>query len=361
VRGKRLVTGIAAGSILTLAGCGAHPATVGTHSSAQAKPSAAASFRVMVDPEDEYDPGTNIIDGNNPIYRLITSARTTLDMTMYGLDDFTAAADLAADAARGVTVRVVLDGSRFDNPQTWPDYLYQDNRLQNYSAYEYLAAHHVHVVWASSDYEATHQATITVDDSTSAIMTGDMLTDHQYEVSRDFTIMDTDKADVTAIEAVFDADYAHATVTPSDADHLVWGPAGSESRVLALINSARHTLSVETAVMGDAAITSALIRAARRGVDVTLTMTDYRSTRLSAAGVHLWSYVSDDTTVSIHANVIIADGSTMFVGSQNFSIASLTKSRELGVVTTDSTLIARVSSALALDHSGKTQVHPTDG
>jgi cardiolipin synthase len=52
---------------------------------------------------------TEPADGLSPIYSLITSAKRTLEMTMYELSDATAEADLARDAERGVKVQVVLD------------------------------------------------------------------------------------------------------------------------------------------------------------------------------------------------------------------------------------------------------------
>src|ERR1700733_13521849 len=56
--------------------------------------SPAASLRLLT------EPGSGI----GPIYRLITGARHSVDLTMYELAARTAEADLAADAARGVNV-----------------------------------------------------------------------------------------------------------------------------------------------------------------------------------------------------------------------------------------------------------------
>ena len=49
--------------------------------------------------------------GFGPAYSFIGSAKHSLDMTMYELEDPTAEADLAADAARGVDVRILLDSA----------------------------------------------------------------------------------------------------------------------------------------------------------------------------------------------------------------------------------------------------------
>jgi phosphatidylserine/phosphatidylglycerophosphate/cardiolipin synthase-like enzyme len=59
---------------------------------------AAGSLRLLVEPAA----------GIGPIYRLITGARSSVTLTMYELRDPVAEHDLAADAERGVDVRVVM-------------------------------------------------------------------------------------------------------------------------------------------------------------------------------------------------------------------------------------------------------------
>jgi phosphatidylserine/phosphatidylglycerophosphate/cardiolipin synthase-like enzyme len=113
---------------------------------------------------------------------------------MYELADPTAEADLVADAARGVDVRVVLDQHL--------------ERSVNTAAYDYLTAHGVHARWgpAGTTY---HQKTLTVDDATSVIMTFNLVTE-DYSDTRDFAVIDTRRADVAAIVTTFNADFAGA-------------------------------------------------------------------------------------------------------------------------------------------------------
>ena len=113
--------------------------------------------------------------GIDPIYQLITGAHSSVDLTMYELDDSTAEADLAADAARGVNVRVLLDQHL--------------EKSRNTDAYNYLTAHNVHVQWAPSD-TTYHQKTLTVDNATSAIMTLNLVSE-DYPGTRDFAVIDT--------------------------------------------------------------------------------------------------------------------------------------------------------------------------
>ena len=52
-----------------------------------------------------------------------------------------------------------------------------------------------------------------------------------YTTTRDFGVFDTSPKDVAAITPVFDGDYAHRPIKPSDGTDLVWSP-GSQPRML---------------------------------------------------------------------------------------------------------------------------------
>jgi phosphatidylserine/phosphatidylglycerophosphate/cardiolipin synthase-like enzyme len=267
---------------------------------------------------------------------------------MYELTDTTAENDLVNAAARGVTVRVVLDTNR--------------ERSHNQAAFTLLSGKGVHVVWADTTYAATHQKTLTVDGATSAIMTGN-LTSQYYATSRDFAVIDTAAADVAAIEKVFNADYAHTAITPGDGADLVWSPTDSQAQLLALINGATTSLQVENEEMGLPAVTTAMEKAAKRGVAVQVIMTntadDYATEfdALTAAGVEVATYAAT-APLYVHAKAIVADygrtAAKVFLGSENFSSASLTENRELGLITTDSAVLGSVHATLASDYAGGT-------
>jgi phosphatidylserine/phosphatidylglycerophosphate/cardiolipin synthase-like enzyme len=166
----------------------------------------------------------------------------------------------------------------------------------------------------------------------------------------------TDPADVAAIEAVFDADFAGTAITPPTGDNLVWSPTNSESALLGVINGAKASLLVEE--MSDSTIVSALGGAAARGIDVRVVMEDSSSYQTEFAtlvddGAKVATYAH--AAIYIHAKVILADygtsSSQVFIGSENFSRASLTENRELGLVTTDPGIMASIHTTLTSDFS----------
>jgi hypothetical protein len=200
---------------------------------------------------------TDPADGDVPIVGLIGGAHRSVDLTMYELTDRSVEAALVAAHRRGVHVRVLLDDR-------------DAGSTVNRAAYLRLTAAGVPVRWGSGDV-IFHQKTLTADGEASAIMTGN-LTDDEAD-TRDFAVIDHDRAAVSAITTVFDADWDGAPVAAGpDVDGLVWSP-GSMSPLLALIDSAHHSLVVENEEMDSPPIESALESASRRGVAVELVMT----------------------------------------------------------------------------------------
>lgn len=280
--------------------------------------------------------------GFSPVYGLINGARHSIDVTMYEFADTTAERDLAAAAERGVQVHVILD---------------EREKSLNSNTFSYLSSHRVKVVWSSSRFTYTHQKTVVIDGSKAVIMTAN-LTSKYYPTSRDFLVIDTDRADVAAITTVFDADFVHRTVSPGDGADLVWSPTDSQGHLLALINGATSSLRIYSEEMGDTTVENALIRAAKRGVDVQVCGEnedgEYNRayTRLAGAGIHL-SYYSSSTGFYIHGKVVEADYGTgharMFVGSENFSRTSLDDNRELGLIISDPAVLSAMARTFAAD------------
>jgi cardiolipin synthase A/B len=300
---------------------------------------AATSYTLITEPSQ----------GLTAIYNLVNSAQHTIDMTMYELTDATFEQYLANRAAAGVTVRVILDVNL--------------EKSSNQAAYTYLNANGVQCHWAWTTYAATHQKTITIDsayaDAETAIMTLN-LTPEYYSTSRDFALFENDANDIAAIETTFQADFNSTAITPPVGDDLVWSPTNSQTAMVDLINSAEHTLLVENEEMSDTAIVNALVSAAKRGVNVQISMesgSSYTSewNKIIAAGGDVSTYVSS-APLYIHAKIIIADygysTGSFFLGSENFSSASLTENRELGLIIDNLPVMASLAGTLTGDFIG---------
>lgn len=278
----------------------------------------------------------------------ITQAHTRVYMTMYELSDAQVISALIAAHRRGVDVRVLLDSA-------------YHGRSYNTSAYNQLQQAGVPVRWTPSS-TIVHQKTLIVDNQ-AWIMTGN-LTPQYYSSSVDFTVLDTQPQDVAEISQAFIDDWnGDLTNTPSSAQisgahgDLIFSPQ-SESTIVNLINQANAgtTMLVENEEMDSSAIEQALESAAHRGVDVRVVMTrssswDSAFNQLTAAGVHVATYASSASTY-IHAKAIVINNSTAYVGSINFSVASMVYNRELGIITNSPQVVQTVTSTIEANYAG---------
>jgi cardiolipin synthase A/B len=275
--------------------------------------------------------------GTAPLLTAIRGAHRLVELVMYEDEDGQVDAALAAARARGVSVRVLLNGG----------YTSADNE----PAYRYLKAHGVPVRWTPAYFALTHQKSLVVD-GRAYILTFNF-TPQYYSSDRDFGVVDGNSADVTAIEQTFTADWTHTKIAAPAGRDLIWSP-GSQQALVALIDSARGSLDIYNEEMDSAPIEQALEDAARRGVDVRVVMTydsEWRSAfdQLEAAGVRVRTYASD-APLYIHAKMILSPRRA-FIGSENFSYTSLELNRELGIMFTTPTLIRSLSSTFDQDYS----------
>ena len=280
------------------------------------------------------------------IYNFINSATSSIDMTMYELSDSTAVNDLIAKQKAGVPVKVILD---------------QKEKSTNQSDFNALQSAGVGIVWSSTTFQYTHQKTITIDNKESLILTGN-LTSSYYTTTRDYGFFDNDANDVAAIVAVFNADYAHTSITASDADDLLWSPNTAQSRMLSVINGATKTLDVEGEEFSDSAIVNAVAARAKAGVAVRVVIespSQYSSEvkTIVSAGGKVSGY-SSSTGLYIHGKAIIADAGqsdqTLQMGSMNMTAASLDQNRELGIILHDGADVTTVENQFSSDFTGGT-------
>ena len=289
-------------------------------------------------------------DGLTFAYNLVNSATKTIDMTIYGLVDTTLSGYMVAACQRGVIVRVIMDQNNEMTVDT-PAYN-QLNAQPNCSA-----------VWANPQFQVTHQKSFVVDNTTLALLTLNLET-HSYAGTRDFALVTNDPVDVAAVETTFAADYGSTTdysFAPPAGNDLIWSPTTARSSLVSLINNATSSLEIENEEMSDPTVIAALKAACMRGVATQITMTNQTSyhanfAALEAAGCGVHVYANSTKVIYIHAKVIIADYGTnaeiSYIGSINFSTASLIENRELGTFISDTTIEQRLFNTLSSDYAG---------
>jgi phosphatidylserine/phosphatidylglycerophosphate/cardiolipin synthase-like enzyme len=267
----------------------------------------------------------------------IQAAKTSVHMTMYLLNDTRFINALIAQHTAGHDLKVLLN-------KTFPG-----GAGTNTKAFNALRAGGVSVAWAPSTFTLTHEKTVIIDGTSAWIMTMNLETTSSQ--NREFLALDTQAADVAEAEAIFAADFANTAITPTGA--LVVAPTNARDKLVQLIQSAKTSVDVEAEELGDYKIVNALTAAVKAGAKVRVVLSDNppsaaQSTavaQLKAGGVQLVSV----GTPYIHAKALVADGARAYVGSENFTTASLQYNRELGLITANAAAAAKVTQIIAQD------------
>jgi len=279
-------------------------------------------------------------DRVSPLARAIRDASTSVRLEMYELTNPTLVRALEYAHASGVDVRVILE-----------QHPYGASSTINQAAYDNLMAADIPVRWSSPRYLLTHQKSMVVDNAVAYVMTTNF-TRAAFKANREFDVVDRDPRDVVSVAAVFEADWTGRAYAPRD-PNLPLSPLDARPMLTALVGSARHTLDVYAEELQDPAMEAALAVAARRGARVRLILPAPNGVDRDAAGIaaitRAGARVYRAGGLYIHAKAIIVDGRRAFVGSQNFSPASLDHNRELGVIINDRDAIATLEQTFASD------------
>ena len=297
----------------------------------------------------------------------INGATKSVHMTMYLLDDKNVISALVSRAkAPGVDVKVILN-----------DFSMQTSSGDNTTVLNQLKGDGVNVILSNpTEFNFTHEKCVIIDGATAWIMTMNTETSSpQY--NREYLAIDTTAADVAEAESIFEADFANTQNFAASGGLVVapQPPNNSRTALVDLIASATKTLDVEVEEFSDTystGITNAVAAAAKRGVKVRLvlanatpsaTQTSSITTVKSAgASVVVSGGTSGSATAAspyIHAKAITVDctGTTCvkgWVGSENMTGGSLGYNRELGVVITNATELAKVEAAINTDFAAGT-------
>jgi cardiolipin synthase A/B len=324
--------------------CGCLAFTTSTAPSALA---ADADYQLVQEPDAGY----------SAVIGLISGAARSVRITMYELTDPAAVTALIDAHNRSIDTKVILDAAFHDHKT-------------NAEAFQELSDAGVDVKWAPNGV-IYHQKTITVDDTTAAIGTGN-LTPQYYSASRDAWVLDTNPTDVAAIAATFDTDY---TTPPSGrppkatrAPNLIWSPTARAS-FLQHIDQAAHSVDVTSEELKDRAVLSALDKAARRGVQCRIVLTENPAwanavAEVSAAGCSVHLFPDTKTALYMHEKILLTDNNAVIIGSQNLATTSLLENRELSLALDSAiapALIAAVGSTFDADYAAAPPQSSTAG
>jgi phosphatidylserine/phosphatidylglycerophosphate/cardiolipin synthase-like enzyme len=280
-------------------------------------------------------------DGMDVLIAPLSSAQRSIDIYVFTLSNAELLAALREAVARGVTVRALVDM----HPS--------GNDAAGKAAFDSLEQAGVKAHPSPGYFAHLHAKSYVVDSAQAMISSVNYLQD--WERTRDFGMLTSDDGVVQALAATFAADWGEneeqtSTVPPSP---LVLSPNNSRSAIAALIASAKRSLIMEEEQITDPDIISALAARSNAGVSVQLVTNSAQeknygplaSLAAQAPGVK----VGYSSNLWLHSKLLISDGAVMLVGSVNLTAESLDKRREVSILITDQSAIARADQAARND------------
>jgi phosphatidylserine/phosphatidylglycerophosphate/cardiolipin synthase-like enzyme len=146
-------------------------------------------------------------DGRTLILNALNAAKTSIDLTIYEINDSQIMSALAAAKARKVTARVIYN---------WYSFPADMQQRQITPAIQQLTKVGIQCQQAPRTFEVTHEKAFVIDGTTGIIMSFN-LTSEYFGMTRDFGIVTTVGPEVTEIAIVFEADWNDKPVTPKEA------------------------------------------------------------------------------------------------------------------------------------------------
>ncbi len=348
-------------------------------------------------------------DGDVPLIRFLSSARSTIDVGVYTLTSERIASVLASAAGRGVRVRVFLDSAPVGGIEP------REHRVVGG-----LLAAGADVRWLAGGpdvikrYRYLH-AKYAIVDARAVWVGSENFGDAGFPPSRQgnrgWSVIAEDRSLATALGSVFDADFdarrrdsiaaaqtlrdplpppplvapwSFGAPSTTRSAHLVLAPDTSlePDGILGLFASARERLSIEAFYLEDvwrdapSPFLEGAFAAAHRGVTVQILLDG------SWASVEAESGTNDDVLARIngrarnesvplqarlleprgpidrlHNKGAVVDGRAALVSSMNWALGSATENREVGLIVEDPNLAATFEAAFDADWTGR----PTSG
>jgi phosphatidylserine/phosphatidylglycerophosphate/cardiolipin synthase-like enzyme len=300
-------------------------------------------------------------NAHQPIVDAINQASKSVKMVMFHLSDPDVGNALISASKRGVNVRVIFDRGQWRSPN--------DQNLVNG-----MKAAGVNVVQATTGFRITHEKAMVIDDNKAMISTMNQI--KTYMKMFDMGIFTSDQGVINEWNQVFEVDWQNAASnghqTPALSNsNLLWSPVNSADRLIALIGTAQERIELTVENLGHEGIQAALIAAAQRGVAVRVVVPKcdvvkpafnlpfVQALRAGKVDARMMPGPATEATPYLHAKSIVVDQSRVYLGSENFSLSSITLSREVGIIAQDSGLAGNVDS-LFESIWGKSTLPPED-
>lgn len=283
---------------------------------------------LIVQPGDSFFPIVNAID----------KAQTSINITVFRMDDPIIKEAMVDAVRRGVRVRALIATSA----RGWGEAnkkLLKDARKAG-----------IEIKEPAGDSKKTrfHYKIMMVDGRQSLVFTFNP-TRENLHYTRDFGVIVYDDATTTELNRLFDADWNDAVFTPKKASNLFVSPYTSRAGMEALLSSATKSIHLWDAKVEDPAIRKILRDKVAAGLEVRV-LGDAKSPFGTGEAEPSFKAI---TRFKLHAKCVIVDGERAALGSMNLRTQSFDRRREVAIVVTDDAVVKKLSDIFSSDWDQK--------
>jgi phosphatidylserine/phosphatidylglycerophosphate/cardiolipin synthase-like enzyme len=266
-------------------------------------------------------------DGIEPLIEAIKGAQQSIELTVYRADRLEIEQALVDAAERGVRVHVLTTTTNRDDARNL-------RRLETR-----LQATRVKVSQTAEDLVRYHNKMMIVDRRTLYLLTFNF-TFLDIHHSRSLGLATDEEVVVEEAVRLFEADALQSRGTP-EMERLIVSPHNARERLTDFILGAKKQLLIYDGRLTDAQMIRALSQRARAGLDIKVIGELNRRVREIT--------VRPMPLVSLHAQAIIRDGESVFLGSQSLRKPELDDRREVGLIIEDREAIKHLTILFELD------------
>jgi cardiolipin synthase len=306
--------------------------------------------------------------GRTPILRAIDAARSAIRLGICNLSDPQIADALAAAAARGVDVKVIVDqGDDLAKPA-------------EQAVVARLISGKVSVHLSNPVFPQSFEKELVIDRRTVFIMTMCLIPETFLD-TRDYGLILSNPKIIREVTSVFDTDWAYSAppggtfpgynpTPPIHLPNLIWGPPDATSKLSNLIQSARRSIDVTTELLDDAYFEGQLIAATQRGVQVRMILpvapreggsNAPQIAFLSGHGVNVRvttaQFPPPDALPYMHAKTMVVDGRMAYLGSIDLNSTEVSRDRELGILFAQRSSVRQLTTQFQSDWN-RAQIPP---
>jgi phosphatidylserine/phosphatidylglycerophosphate/cardiolipin synthase-like enzyme len=272
-----------------------------------------------------------------PIVEAIDTARTSINLTIFRMDDPVIQQALLEAVSRGVVVRALVAKS----PRGWVK--------ENKKLLKGLSKSGVQTKNPSADSEKKryHYKILTVDDDISLVLTFNP-TRENLHYTRDYGIRVRDNLITSELNRLFDADWNDQPFEANPNAPLAISPYNSREKILAFLGSAQRTIHISDAKLEDRQVLDLLREKAQNGVVVKVI-----GSKPSYADRVTAIQYRQITRFKMHAKCVVVDSERAMVGSMNLRAVGLDRRREVAVLVDDSKVVMQIEHVFASDWEQK--------